>query len=149
MGLGEAFNAGDELVDARVVLHGAGAERVHAEVDGVVPGGEAREVADDFDLAQLRELRTLDPLRFAQECADVDFRHVERRQLVGAFAGRGFLEDQAFVLGLVGADFPGGDARGRAGLLLDFDLSCHGFFLKLRLLRRPRRLQRLQSVRGC
>ena len=53
MGLGEAFNAGDQLVDARVVLHGAGAERIHAQVDGVVPGGEAREVANDFDLAQL------------------------------------------------------------------------------------------------
>jgi len=28
--LGQAFNARDELVDARVVLHGAGAERIHA-----------------------------------------------------------------------------------------------------------------------
>ena len=51
MGFGDAFEARDELVDARVVLHGATAEGVHAEVDGVVPGGEAREVADDFDFA--------------------------------------------------------------------------------------------------
>ena len=28
---------------------------IHAEVDGVVPGGEAREVADDFDLADFGE----------------------------------------------------------------------------------------------
>ena len=55
MRLGQALDAGDELVDARVVLHGAGAERIHAEIDGVVPGGEAREVADDLDLAQLGE----------------------------------------------------------------------------------------------
>ena len=53
MGLGEAFDTGDGLVDARVVLHGAGAERIHAEVDGVVPGGEAGEVADDLDFAEL------------------------------------------------------------------------------------------------
>ena len=36
---------------ARVVLHGAGAQRIHAVIDGVVPGGEAREVADGFHLA--------------------------------------------------------------------------------------------------
>ena len=53
MRLGQAFDARDHLVDARVVLHGAGAQRIHAEVDGVVPGGEPREVADDLDLAQL------------------------------------------------------------------------------------------------
>ena len=53
MRFGDAFEAGDEFVDARVVLHGAAAQRIHAEIDGVVPGGEAREVADDLDLAQL------------------------------------------------------------------------------------------------
>ncbi len=53
VGFGDAFEAGDGLVDARVVLHGAGAEGVHAEVDGVVPGGEPGEVADDLDLGEL------------------------------------------------------------------------------------------------
>ena len=43
---GEAFGARHHFVDPRVVLHGAGTERVHAVIDGVVPGGEAREVAD-------------------------------------------------------------------------------------------------------
>jgi hypothetical protein len=53
VGLGQALDAGDVLVDPGVVLHGAGAERVHAVIDGVVPGGEAREVADDLDFADL------------------------------------------------------------------------------------------------
>ena len=53
MRLGQAFDARHKLIDARVVLHGAGAQRIHAEVDRVVPGGEPREVADDLDLAQL------------------------------------------------------------------------------------------------
>jgi hypothetical protein len=52
---GEAFGARDQLVDARVVLHGAGAQRIHAVVDGVVPGGEAREVADSFHFADFGE----------------------------------------------------------------------------------------------
>ena len=55
MRLGQALDARDRLVDARVVLHRAGAERIHAEIDGVVPCGEPREVADDLDLAELRK----------------------------------------------------------------------------------------------
>ncbi len=55
MRLGQSLDAGDEFIHARVVFHRAGAERIHAEVDGVVPGGEAREVADDFDFGQLRK----------------------------------------------------------------------------------------------
>ena len=57
MRFGEALDARDGFVDARVVLHGAGAERIHAQVDGVVPRREPREVADDLDLAKLREQR--------------------------------------------------------------------------------------------
>ena len=52
---GEAVEARDEFVYARIVFHGAGAERIHAEIDGVIPGGEAREVADDFDFADFGE----------------------------------------------------------------------------------------------
>ena len=55
MRLGQPLDARDKLVHARVVLHGAGAQRIHAQVDGVVPRGEPREVANDFDLAQLRQ----------------------------------------------------------------------------------------------
>ena len=43
------------LVDPRVVLHGAGTQRIHAVIDGVVPGGKAREMADGFHLADFRE----------------------------------------------------------------------------------------------
>ena len=34
----DSFEARDELVDTRVVFHRATAERVHAEIDGIVPG---------------------------------------------------------------------------------------------------------------
>ena len=54
---GDAVEARDEFVDARVVFHGAGAQRIHAEIDGVIPGGEAREVAHHFDFADFGEIR--------------------------------------------------------------------------------------------
>ena len=55
----EAGERGDALVDARVVLHRAGAERVEAGVDAEVAVGEVREVADDLVLGQLRQPRRL------------------------------------------------------------------------------------------
>ena len=52
---GEPFGARDQFIHARIVLHRAGSQRVHAVVDGVVPGGEAREVADGFHFADFGE----------------------------------------------------------------------------------------------
>ena len=51
----EARHPRRRLVHLRVVLHRARPERVHAAVHAVVPGGQAREVAHDADLTQLRE----------------------------------------------------------------------------------------------
>ncbi len=110
MGLGEALDARDELIDPGVVLHGAGAERVHAEVDGVIPRGEAGEVADDLDLGELGELGTARAPGISQQLGGIDCRHIERRQLVSLLAGRRLFEDQALVLRLVGADFAGSGA---------------------------------------
>ena len=44
----------DHLIHPRVVLHGAASQRIHPQVDRVVPRREPREVADDLNLAQLR-----------------------------------------------------------------------------------------------
>ena len=55
MGIGDAFQARDHFIDAEFVFHGAAAQRIHAEVDGVVPSGEASEMTDDFDLADFRQ----------------------------------------------------------------------------------------------
>src|SRR2546428_680036 len=48
---GDPIKTGYEFIDARVVLHCAGAQRIHTEVDGVVPRRKAREVPEYFDLA--------------------------------------------------------------------------------------------------
>ena len=120
MRFGETLDAGDEFVDTRVVLHGAGTERIHAEIDGVIPGGKAREVADDLDLAELRQQAGHLAVRVAQQFGWVHFRHVEWRQLVGLLARRGFLEDQPFVLCLVGTNL--------ADAAIDLRLSCCHFY---------------------
>ena len=51
----ESFRASDHFVDAWVVLHRAGAERVEAQIDRVVPSREAREVTDHFHLTDFRK----------------------------------------------------------------------------------------------
>ena len=50
---------GDPLVEARVVLHRAGAERVEAGVEVEVPAREAVVVADDLGLGDLGQARRL------------------------------------------------------------------------------------------
>ena len=51
----QAFDARYQFIDPRVVFHGAGTQRVHAVIDGVVPGGKACEVADGFHFAHFGE----------------------------------------------------------------------------------------------
>src|SRR5260370_40691591 len=72
---------------------------MHEEVDRRVRGGEAREVANDFDFADFREsLNALAAVTLAESLCGIHARYVERRQFKGAFARRGLLEDEAFVL---------------------------------------------------
>ena len=93
------------FVDARVVLHGARAQRIHAVIDGVIPGRDAGVVADDFDLAHLRHMAQIFTHILTQQRGRIDSGHIERRQLVTFLAGRRFLEDQIFVLADVGGGF--------------------------------------------
>src|SRR4029077_11080989 len=103
---GDAVKSRPEFVDPRVVLHGAGAEGIHAEVDRVVPGGEAREVANDFDFADFGEsLNALAAVILAESFGGIAARHLERRKFESAFAGRGLLEDEPFVLVRVAGSF--------------------------------------------
>ena len=47
----QAFDARYLLIHARIVFHGAGAQRIQAQIDGVVVGREAREMANRFHFA--------------------------------------------------------------------------------------------------
>jgi hypothetical protein len=96
---GDAVEAGDKLVYARIVLHGAGTERIHPQIDGVIPGGKTREVAQNFDLTNFRKPgNALVAMMTAQDPRVVGGWDVQRGQFEGAFSGRGDLKDKAFVL---------------------------------------------------
>ena len=76
------------LVDARIVFHGARAERIQAEIDGVVVRGEAREMADGFHFADFGEIGNFSArVLSAERRGGIDSGNIERRKLVAALAG--------------------------------------------------------------
>ena len=98
MGIGNTFQPRHHFVDAGIVFHRAAAQRIHTEVDSVIPSGEASEMADDFDLADFRQQAKIFAGFFAEQRLRIDRWNIQRRQAIGFFAGRGFLEDQPFIL---------------------------------------------------
>src|ERR1700730_10722910 len=98
MPVGNAIQAGDNLVHARVVLHRARAERIHSEIDGVIPSGKPGEVADDFDLAYFGQLAKIFSFGRTKKLCGVYFGYIERSQSPRGFAGGRLFEDQTFVL---------------------------------------------------
>jgi hypothetical protein len=87
----EARQSDDALVDARVVLHRAGAQRVEAGVDAEVLGRELGEVAQELRLGQLGQARRL----IAGELSrDLGGRQVGPRDPRGAAPGLRALVDQ-------------------------------------------------------
>src|SRR5512132_349558 len=76
MQMRETRDRHEPLVDARVVLHRARAERVEARVDSEVPRRQLREVSEDLRLGELRQTRRL-------RAAEL-LRHVDLRQTLVA-----------------------------------------------------------------
>src|SRR5438477_8605133 len=94
----EALETRHPFVDLRVVLHRAGAERIEAEVDVIVPRREPREVPNDIDLTQFGHGRNVTPQKFRiDDVAHTFDRNIELRKIEGAAAGRAFLEKKRFV----------------------------------------------------
>src|SRR5262249_14812144 len=105
MAVSHTIKTSNDLVYARVVLHGAGAQRIHAQVDSVIPRRETREVANDFNFADFRHVSQIFTLRRTQQLGGIYLRDIERRQLPGCFSGRRFFEDQALILADVARGF--------------------------------------------
>ena len=118
--LGEAGQARDLLVQARIVLHGAGTERIHAHVDAVVVAADADVMAYHFGFRQARQAGGALAGQTAQPIARrfVDFRQIDARGL-----GRALLENQRLLMveapmARVGPGAPvGGDQLGLAALV--------------------------------
>ena len=95
----QTFQPRHRFIDARVVLHRAGTQRVHAEIDRIVPRGKPREVANHFHFADFRKpVDTVAHLCGTQRFGRIHHRHIERRQLIADLARRALFEDQPFVL---------------------------------------------------
>ncbi len=102
----QPFDTRRLLVDARVVLHRAGAQRVKPQIDGVIPRREPREVPDGLHFAHFRKILDAGANRGrAQRRGSIHFRNIQFRELPAAFAGRAELEQQRLVLRDVGTDF--------------------------------------------
>src|SRR6185312_178060 len=102
----QTFGTRHGFVDARVVLHGARSERIHAEIDCVIPRGEAREVAEHFHFAHFGKIFDGGAdVGGAESFGGVDFGDIERGKLITLLAWRAALEDQIFVLREMAADF--------------------------------------------
>src|SRR5205823_9584206 len=89
--IAEPGQRGEALVDARVVLHRARAERVEAGVDPEVACGELREVTEEIRLGDLGQARRLGPAELGRDPRD---REPYVRGVAGAAARAGLLEDQ-------------------------------------------------------
>ena len=89
----------DEFVHAWIVFHCAGAERIHAEVDRVIPCGKAREMTDHFDFADFRKPFDRVAREFrAKRGGRINCRYIERRNLHAPLARSGLLEYKTLVL---------------------------------------------------
>ena len=87
--LGEAGHAGGLLVDLRVVLHRARAQRVEAGLDAVIDVAEVREVAQEIQLAHLGEVE-----RGARLEVGLDLGRVAHGDVAADPSRAGLLEDQ-------------------------------------------------------
>src|SRR6266403_6329515 len=95
----DAIKPGHEFIYARVVLHRAGAQRIHTQVNGVVPRRKAREVAENFDLTHFGEPFDAPVAMIrAESLGGIGGGYVEWRQFERALSGRRLLENQPFTL---------------------------------------------------
>src|SRR6266849_10544158 len=95
----DAIKPGHEFIDAWVVLHRAGAQRIHAQVNGVVPRRKPSEVAENFDLTHFGEpFDAAVAMIRAESLGGIGGGYVEWRQFERALSRRRLLENQPFAL---------------------------------------------------
>src|SRR5215472_5791804 len=123
MRIGDPVKPRNCLVHTRIVFHRAGSQRIHSEIDSVVPRRKPREVTDNFNLADLGHVAEIFSLCVPQELVRIYVRDIKCSQLPCGFAGRRLLEDQAFILvdvagGLAGHVLHGATSSGSSRALL-------------------------------
>ena len=95
MKIGEARDARHALVQARIVFHRAGAERIHAEIDRVIPLRHANKVSNNVHFADFRQaIKVIIALKLARNnCVDRSLVDIKWRQPITNSASLRTLED--------------------------------------------------------
>jgi hypothetical protein len=101
----KAGDAGHAFIKTRVVFHRAGTQRVHAEIDRIVPGGHAHEVTDDVHFADFGHAFEIVVTTKLSRNVERGFFHVEGRQTIANATGLRAFEDELFVWTDVAGDF--------------------------------------------
>src|SRR5215208_7567039 len=82
MKISEARDARYSFVQSRVVLHRTRAERIHAEIDRVVPGRHANEVSNHVDFTDFRHsVEIVIPAKLRRDL-EWDFIDIQRGQAI-------------------------------------------------------------------
>src|SRR4029077_3398512 len=70
----------------------------HPQINGIIPRGESGEVAEHFNLADLRKsFDAFTAIRFAESLPRIHLRHIQRWQVKRPLSGRGLLKDQSLI----------------------------------------------------
>src|SRR3989338_459880 len=97
MALEKALATSRPLVDAGIVLHGAGAERVEMGVDRIIALGKAGKVAHDLRLGELRKHGLLLAQQMRRQTCRYRWQaRVKLRQSVTASTSNRFLQHGGF-----------------------------------------------------
>ncbi len=88
-----------KLIHPRVVFHRARTQRIHPQINRVIPGRKPREVPDHLDLTNLwKSLHALAPVRVSQRLRRIHRRHIQRRQFKRPLPRRRLLKYQSLIL---------------------------------------------------
>src|SRR5208337_433971 len=100
MGAREAGKRSHRFVELRVVFHGARSEGIEAEVDGVVPSGDARKVADHIHLGEFRQTLAIRAQKRRGELVlGSDRRYIEGRERIAHASRSTALEKERLLVG--------------------------------------------------
>ena len=99
MRLGQPLNPRDRFIDPRVVLHRARPQRIHPQINRIVPRRKPREVPNDLNLTKLRHrAQVISAHRIAQQGSSIHRRHIQLRQPIPLLPSRRLLKNQILVL---------------------------------------------------
>jgi len=135
---GKAGPLGDLLVNLRVVLHGAGAQRIEADVDAEIPPRKGRVMPDQIDFRHLRKIDILPKKGSVHHLFEFDFRNIAGGYAPRCPTGPALLKDefhgQSFLTLAPGNKWIRNDTDHISRIIRVMHLFCCGSFVSGRAL---------------